>query len=192
MEERAGDRRTTTCVTLVVLTLPYEESNVVSLDEVIVFSHFCTQFLTLHSAVTSERRSSCSDALQVCKLQPRLYVRTYSSSKTARLIFSPRCISVGTRKGYSITNCDPFGRVYTMTACVISLGHFIWSASYSTPKKYRRWCTRDRRDAVFYVTYRSCGRCGPAETADREHKGAPLLLAFCYHSSNRSHCSGNP
>jgi len=26
-----------------------------------------------------------------------------------------RCISVGTRKGYSITNCDPFGRVYTMS-----------------------------------------------------------------------------
>ncbi|KAF8814428.1 WD40 repeat-like protein [Phlegmacium glaucopus] len=25
------------------------------------------------------------------------------------------CISVGTRKGYSVTNCDPFGRVYTMT-----------------------------------------------------------------------------
>ncbi|KAI3605887.1 protein-vacuolar targeting protein [Moniliophthora roreri] len=24
------------------------------------------------------------------------------------------CISVGTRKGYNITNCDPFGRVYTM------------------------------------------------------------------------------
>ncbi|KAF9521957.1 WD40 repeat-like protein [Crepidotus variabilis] len=24
------------------------------------------------------------------------------------------CISVGTRKGYSVTNCDPFGRVYTM------------------------------------------------------------------------------
>ncbi|EPQ53737.1 WD40 repeat-like protein [Gloeophyllum trabeum ATCC 11539] len=24
------------------------------------------------------------------------------------------CISVGTKKGYSITNCDPFGRVYTM------------------------------------------------------------------------------
>ncbi|GBE89254.1 WD40 repeat-like protein [Sparassis latifolia] len=24
------------------------------------------------------------------------------------------CISVGTRKGYSIINCDPFGRVYTM------------------------------------------------------------------------------
>ncbi|ESK87645.1 autophagy-related protein [Moniliophthora roreri MCA 2997] len=24
------------------------------------------------------------------------------------------CISVGTRKGYSITNCDPFGKVYTM------------------------------------------------------------------------------
>ena len=26
-----------------------------------------------------------------------------------------RCVSVGTRKGYSITNCDPFGRVYTMS-----------------------------------------------------------------------------
>ncbi|CCM01342.1 uncharacterized protein FIBRA_03392 [Fibroporia radiculosa] len=25
------------------------------------------------------------------------------------------CISVGTRKGYSITNCDPFGRVYTQS-----------------------------------------------------------------------------
>ncbi|KAF9556366.1 WD40 repeat-like protein [Agrocybe pediades] len=24
------------------------------------------------------------------------------------------CISIGTRKGYSVTNCDPFGRVYTM------------------------------------------------------------------------------
>ncbi|KAF9490949.1 WD40 repeat-like protein [Pleurotus eryngii] len=24
------------------------------------------------------------------------------------------CVSVGTRKGYSITNCEPFGRVYTM------------------------------------------------------------------------------
>ncbi|EDR01283.1 uncharacterized protein LACBIDRAFT_254718 [Laccaria bicolor S238N-H82] len=24
------------------------------------------------------------------------------------------CVSVGTRKGYCITNCDPFGRVYTM------------------------------------------------------------------------------
>ena len=28
----------------------------------------------------------------------------------------PRCVSVGTKKGYSITNCDPFGRVYTMSA----------------------------------------------------------------------------
>ena len=30
-----------------------------------------------------------------------------------------RCISVGTRKGYSITNCDPFGRVYTKSECRI-------------------------------------------------------------------------
>jgi hypothetical protein len=28
---------------------------------------------------------------------------------------SSSCVSVGTRKGYSITNCDPFGRVYTMS-----------------------------------------------------------------------------
>ncbi len=27
-----------------------------------------------------------------------------------------RCISVGTKKGYSITNVEPFGRVYTMSA----------------------------------------------------------------------------
>ena len=32
-----------------------------------------------------------------------------------------RCISVGTRKGYSITNCDPFGRVYTMSALQVLL-----------------------------------------------------------------------
>lgn len=25
------------------------------------------------------------------------------------------CVSVGTRKGYNITNCDPFGRVYTQS-----------------------------------------------------------------------------
>lgn len=27
------------------------------------------------------------------------------------------CVSVGTRRGYNITNCDPFGRVYTMSKC---------------------------------------------------------------------------
>lgn len=35
------------------------------------------------------------------------------------LICRGRCISVGTRKGYSITNCDPFGRVYTMSASAV-------------------------------------------------------------------------
>jgi hypothetical protein len=35
------------------------------------------------------------------------------------LICRRRCISVGTRKGYSITNCDPFGRVYTMSASAV-------------------------------------------------------------------------
>ncbi|KAF9008268.1 hypothetical protein BDQ17DRAFT_1539502 [Cyathus striatus] len=31
------------------------------------------------------------------------------------------CISVGTRKGYCITNCDPFGRVYTSSASFFAL-----------------------------------------------------------------------
>jgi hypothetical protein len=30
-----------------------------------------------------------------------------------------RCISIGTKRGYSITNCDPFGRVYTMSAWLL-------------------------------------------------------------------------
>lgn len=43
---------------------------------------------------------------------------------------SLRCISVGTRKGYSITNCDPFGRVYTMSTSVIYRTHFVYLISY--------------------------------------------------------------
>ena len=30
------------------------------------------------------------------------------------------CVSVGTRKGYSITNCDPFGRVFTSSLYAFS------------------------------------------------------------------------
>jgi hypothetical protein len=57
-------------------------------------------------------------------------------------------------------NCDHFCRVYTFRVCVIS--------------------------KVISLTYRSCGRCGPAivqsaETADRENKGAPLPPTFYYH-----------
>ncbi|KAI0695024.1 WD40 repeat-like protein [Cytidiella melzeri] len=40
--------------------------------------------------------------------------RTASSMLFANFNQDFTCISVGTRKGYSITNCDPFGRVYTM------------------------------------------------------------------------------
>ncbi len=73
-----------------------------------------------------------------------------------------------------------------MSACITSLGHFIGSDSYPFNKKYRRWCTRDCRDALLYVAYRSRWCCGPAivqsaETADREHKGTPLPPAFFYY-----------
>ncbi|KAJ7284675.1 WD40 repeat-like protein [Mycena rebaudengoi] len=54
------------------------------------------------------------------------------------------CVSVGTRKGYSITNCDPFGRVYTqndgprgiveMLFCT-SLIALVGSAPDSSPRK---------------------------------------------------------
>ncbi|KAI0341329.1 WD40 repeat-like protein [Trametopsis cervina] len=40
--------------------------------------------------------------------------RTASNMLFANFNQDFTCISVGTRKGYSITNCDPFGRVYTM------------------------------------------------------------------------------
>ncbi|KIJ63104.1 hypothetical protein HYDPIDRAFT_92917 [Hydnomerulius pinastri MD-312] len=40
--------------------------------------------------------------------------RTHPNMLFANFNQDYSCISVGTRKGYSITNCDPFGRVYTM------------------------------------------------------------------------------
>ncbi|KAI0052038.1 WD40 repeat-like protein [Auriscalpium vulgare] len=40
--------------------------------------------------------------------------RTNSNMLFANFNQDFTCVSVGTRKGYSITNCDPFGRVYTM------------------------------------------------------------------------------
>ncbi|KAF9064086.1 WD40-repeat-containing domain protein [Rhodocollybia butyracea] len=39
--------------------------------------------------------------------------RTNSNMLFANFNQDFSCVSVGTRKGYSITNCDPFGRVYT-------------------------------------------------------------------------------
>lgn len=27
------------------------------------------------------------------------------------------CVAVGTRSGYSITNCEPYGKVYSKSAC---------------------------------------------------------------------------
>ena len=60
------------------------------------------------------RKNESQHAL--CKLQPGLLVRLNLTHPLRLLICRPSCISVGTRKGYSITNCDPFGRVYTMSA----------------------------------------------------------------------------
>ena len=147
-----------------MLTLPHEDNTIVSLEEVLVFTHCCPQFLTLHFAATSERQSPCSAPTQCSSQTSTKISRPYSPllRSSAHLILSLRCISVGTRKGYSITNCDPFGRVYTMSAYITSLGPFIGSDSYPTPPKYRRRCTRYCRDALLYVTYRSRRRCGPA------------------------------
>lgn len=48
------------------------------------------------------------------QLQPGLHVSSPQTSSPPPA-YLPRCVSVGTKKGYSITNCDPFGRVYTMS-----------------------------------------------------------------------------
>ncbi|TFK21090.1 WD40 repeat-like protein [Coprinopsis marcescibilis] len=40
--------------------------------------------------------------------------RTNSNMLFANFNQDFSCISIGTKRGYSITNCDPFGRVYTM------------------------------------------------------------------------------
>jgi len=39
------------------------------------------------------------------------------------------CISVGTRKGYSINNCDPFGRVYSRTEGATSIVEMLFCTS---------------------------------------------------------------
>ena len=39
------------------------------------------------------------------------------------------CIAVGTRKGYSITNCDPFGRVYSNPSGPTSLVEMLFCTS---------------------------------------------------------------
>ena len=48
------------------------------------------------------------------QLQPGFHVSPAPLSEIPRTdeIESNSCISTGTRKGYSITNCDPFGKVY--------------------------------------------------------------------------------
>jgi len=63
------------------------------------------------------------------KFQSGFFVLAFSPNYLKYiLILYDRCISVGTRKGYSITNCDPFGRVYTMSTCSFK------NLSYIRPK----------------------------------------------------------
>lgn len=38
-------------------------------------------------------------------------------------IFHHSCISVGTRKGYSVINCDPFGKIYSKSEFPSSSGY---------------------------------------------------------------------
>lgn len=82
------------------------------------------------------------------------------------------CISVGTRKGYSITNCDPFGRVYTMSP--FQLLPYVLFTLHS--QSNRRWGSRNRRNALLYIPNRA-SRCSgsatvqPKEVADCQHQG---------------------
>lgn len=86
-----------------------------------------------------------------------------------------RCISVGTRKGYSVTNCDPFGRVYTMSECVSGgCSDGLWI------DVHRRRRAGDRGDAVLHVAHRARRRGGPtavepAKAADCQHQGTSIL-----------------
>lgn len=51
----------------------------------------------------------------LCKLQPGLFVGRPERSRCPADADRRRCVSVGTRRGYNIINCDPFGRVISNT-----------------------------------------------------------------------------
>lgn len=73
----------------------------------------------LPSLLARVRRWAYKTATQICYLPTLIRItRTRPlASRTLSPLTRNRCVSVGTRKGYSITNCDPFGRVYTMSLC---------------------------------------------------------------------------
>ena len=78
--------------------------------------HIIRSISTIHRQHTRRKRPSKWPQIPTCSSQTS--TRTLRESPYDRIIsFLPsfeRCISVGTRKGYSITNVDPFGKVYTM------------------------------------------------------------------------------
>lgn len=79
------------------------------------YSHVDVTRNALSPAAASKAFELHDHALR--KLQPRFLVRVKYLSLIVDILTQNRlrCVSVGTRKGYSITNCDPFGRVYTMS-----------------------------------------------------------------------------
>ena len=94
--------------------------------------HFNLRLRISRAQLDIDGRRSRGD--QVCagtalgQLQPGQHVSPALYNEMRKLTESPRsCISTGTRKGYSITNCDPFGKVYGKGA--------------SLPPSYRRFPT---------------------------------------------------
>jgi hypothetical protein len=109
-----------------------------------------------------------------CELQSRFHVSCCASRST--LAYRPRCISVGTRKGYSITNCDPFGRVYTMSVSIMPAAPPVVLTSV------RRWSPRDCGDALLHVTHSFGWRSGsatvePAQATNCKHQSAYPISA---------------
>jgi hypothetical protein len=100
--------------------------------------------------------------------------KTHSNMLFANFNQDYTCISVGTRKGYSVTNCDPFGRVYTMSAYKSSECQFyrLWDLT-CTPDRRRR--AGYRRDALLHLAHCPCRSSGhtsflTTETPNREHE----------------------
>lgn len=111
------------------------------------------------------------------KLQSGFLVTVLSINYSKSLLTSSdRCISVGTKKGYSITNCDPFGRVYTMSAYILSL-------SSVSDMRYRWWCSRDSWDAILYIPHcprrcRGSTTVQSSQTPDCQHKGMEIIFSI--------------
>ena len=109
-----------------------------------------------------------------CSLTSTRTLRALSSLPCEVLPDAPdrSCVSVGTRKGYSITNCDPFGRVFT-SSVYASLA----LCSLRLNPRSRRWGQGHCRDALLYISDCSSRSCRSttvksAEIADREYQGA--------------------